>query len=162
VAGGVTALIVQSEQDDDEDAEDTSFSGTFVRETLLEPGVTQTVEFDLTQTDQTVQGRRTDTVVAEGCCTAVGTGAVNGTIEGNTALLTVVRGAGRCSCSAKQSPSVSSPSSSAVDQAAQVETDGGDGRITGVYWDEEVSSGTATLENDGNILRYGSEEYLRQ
>lgn len=162
VAGGVTAFIAQSEQDDDEDSDYTSFSGKFTRETLLEPGVTQTIEFHLNQTAETIDGSRTETVVAEGCCTATGAGSVRGTIEGNTALLTVVRGAGRCSCSSKHASAFFHTTSTAGQQTMQVGTDEGGGQIIGVYWDEEVSSGTATLENGGRILRYGDEDYLRQ
>lgn len=162
VTGGVTAFIVESEQNNGDDSVNTSFSGKFVRELLIEPGVTQTVEFHLTQTAEIVQGRRTEIVVAEGCCTATGIGSVNGTIDRTVALLTVIRGAGRCSCSGKQTFPILPDEPSADQRAAQVGMDEGSGRIIGVYWDEEISSGPAILENDGNIFRYGDHEYRRQ
>ena len=162
VAGGVTAFIVESEQNDGDDSVNTSFFGKFERELILEPEVTQTVVFDLTQTAETVQGRRIETVVAEGCCTATGTGSVNGTVDGNVAFLTVIRGAGRCSCSGKQVFPSLPDETSAAQRATQIGMDESNGRIIGVYWDEEFSSGPATLEHDGNILRYGDQEYRRQ
>ena len=170
---GVATFISESEDgdDDDTDAEgttgqpgSTSFTGNFIREQTIEPGITQTVEFILVQQGLTINGTRLETVIVDGCCTAIGTGTITGTVEKDTALLTVVRGAGRCTCSRNRQFSEVKRSSRQdifLQRAEQVGTTGGEGQIVGVYWNGETGSGPATLHNNGNVLLYDENEYTR-
>jgi hypothetical protein len=154
-AGGIAALASNAEGDSDS-SEAPLLSGTFQRQQTLHAGVTQTIELSLSQNGQTVSGTRTDTVVVEGCCTAVSQGNITGTLETSTiAQLTVIRGAGECRCG--------SAAKAASTHQAQITVVGDDNaQIIGVQWDEEISKGPATLEQSGRVLRYHDNDYLRQ
>ncbi len=134
VVGGVIAL--NATQENKQSSGTADFSGTFHFNDSLEPGVDRTVALQLSQNDRTISGVRTETVVASGCCTAIGTGDVNGTVQGNRAILNVVRGAGECYCTGTN--------------------------IIGVYWDQEFGRGSATLEQNGSTLNYNGQTYIRQ
>lgn len=132
VAGGVIALSGLEE----ETSEAVDFSGTFQLQDSLEPGVDRTVVLQLSQNDRDISGSRTETVVVSGCCTAVGTGDVSGTVSGNSAVLTIRRGAASCRCA-------------------------GTG-VIGVEWAEEIGRSTATLSADGGALTVNGQSYARQ
>jgi len=134
VAGGVIA--VNAAQESSQPSESTDFSGTFHFNDSPEPGADRTIALQLSQNDTTISGSRTETVIVSGCCTAVGTGNVTGTVHENTAILNVVRGAGSCQCAGSD--------------------------VTGIYWEQESGSGPASLGQNGSILQYNGQAYIRQ
>ncbi|MCP4405030.1 MAG: FecR domain-containing protein [bacterium] len=133
---GIVALVSNSENNGSNGSVNRSFSGTFVLNETVEPGVLRTVELRLSHTGQDISGERVETVVVDGCCTANGTGPVTGSVNGENALLTTTRGAGECRCA-------------------------GTG-IIGAYWEHGVSTGTATLTSNGNVLQYAGKNYHRK
>ncbi len=137
IAAGGVVLYLNSEEEEEKNGNSSSFAGKFVQESLVETGVTRTVVFNLAQEGNTVSGDRTETVVAEDCCTATGTGSVTGTVEQDEAYLTAIRGAGQCSCISGS-------------------------QRTEIFWAEEVGIGPATLGNNGRVLQYDGNEYIRQ
>jgi len=151
-AGVVVAMAANSGQDESS----SDFSGIFTLSRPLNSGGTQTITLHLTQSGTSISGSRSETIDI-GCCIATGSGTVAGTAAGDTATLTVTRGAGGCSCSAKLSVSQGFQRQAANDVTVIT----GNGQVVGVSWNQEVSTGTATLLDNGNILHYGGADYAR-
>jgi len=163
VAAGAGAIIaVNANSGNDKNASGGEpFAGTFVLEESLGPEIRRTTIFRLAQTGNEISGNRSETIVVEWCCTADGDGPVSGTADGNTAFLTIQRGAGYCFC-AKVFEKVSAFSQAGISLAVSSAADLEGQRIVGASWDEEVLSGTATLSDDGRVLNYAGQDYLRQ
>lgn len=130
VAGGIAAL---SAAEKDESSENIDFSGTFRFIEAIEAGVTRTAVMRLSQQNSAISGILTETFVVSGCCTAVGTGEVNGNAQGNVAILNVRQGAAHCSCGS-----------------------------TWLSLDEKFVKTAATLEQNGSILNFDGQLYGRQ
>ncbi len=130
VAGGVIAVNAALE---DQSSDNNDFSGTFQFSEVIEQGVDRTAVLQLSQNDTTISGTLTETFVVMGCCTAVGSGNVDGTAQGNIATLSVQQGAAHCSCASAS-----------------------------LNLNEKFVTTQATLEQNDSVLNFDGQAYIRQ